>query len=256
MDVKKGRLLVAVLAVFMTANIANAQFVDVVLPGESDFDAWDNLTRTNPQVANADPAFPAFPGAELWPAPIESVLTFGTNDPIDDDPTGDAQFDKVSGNGYPAGISIYTSPFGNGGVFSLSDATPIEDIETLIFQIDIGSGSSFGEFLTGDATLTINDDTDVDLRARSISVAPPFDSGFGPVPIGTLRYQWDLRGLGPISSFDVFFETAGTSSTILALQLDQGDTFALVIPEPTSLIVLGLSSAILCCRRRGGASRI
>ncbi|MEM1211668.1 MAG: PEP-CTERM sorting domain-containing protein [Planctomycetota bacterium] len=248
---------VSVLAALLWTQSAVAVVTSVSLPGSADFDAWDNLTRTNPQVATADPIFPNFPGSALWPEPIESLLTFNTFSSSDDDPTGDALFDKVSGNGYPAGISIYTSPNGS-GVFKVFDTTPVTDIETLIFQIEIGSGSEFGVYLEDDPTLYINGDetTNIGYVASDLSVAPPFDSGFGPVPVGTLRYQWDLRGLGPISEVDVRFETAGTSSTILALQLDQSDTFALVIPEPNALLLFGLSGAVVCGRRRRAAAKI
>ncbi|MEM1108038.1 MAG: PEP-CTERM sorting domain-containing protein [Planctomycetota bacterium] len=239
----------------LTVTSASAAFVDPGLAGNTQFDGWDNLTRTNPQVASTTTPFPFpdFPGAAPWPAPIESILTGGVQDtdPTNDDPTGDAYFDKTSGNGYPAGVSIYTSPFGNGGAFQVSDDTPVTDIETIIFQIELGGGSS--GFLSGPPTLTINNgSTVVPLLAEQVidSVFDP-NGPFGPLTINTFGYQWDVRGLGPISDFDIDFDTFGsTSNTIFGLQLDQGSQFAQVIPEPASLLMIGLGSLAMFGRFR------
>ena len=119
------------LAGFLAAPLTPAAaFLSYSIPGVSDFDAWDDLSVSNPQVAAVNAAnggqgepgaFPGFSnGGELWPEPIESVLTQGTSSTTDDDPTGDAVFDKVSGNGYPAGSSIYGMPFPPAGTFRVS----------------------------------------------------------------------------------------------------------------------------------------
>ncbi|MEM7792653.1 MAG: PEP-CTERM sorting domain-containing protein [Verrucomicrobiota bacterium] len=228
------------------------------LPGTTDFDAWDNLTVTNPQVAaaNSGPGGPAggygvFPGSGPWPAPIESVLTQGTSDTGDDDLTGDATFNKLFGNGYPAGISIYASPFGPRASYEVSDDTPLAGLETVIFQLQIGSGSLPGFFLQENATLIINETTEVPFFAATFEDLGAQNTGFGPVIVGQLSYQWDLRGLGSINSFDVNFRPAGTSSTITALQLDQGDIFAAAVPEPSfAALIFGLGAIGLVARRR------
>lgn len=244
-----------VLAVSAGLAFASAAqgFISPDLTGTTDFDAWDNLSITNPQVASTTVPFPfpGFPGAAPWPDAIESVLTQGTTDTADDDPTGDAGFLKTAGNGYPASVSIYSSPFGN-GTYSVSDSTPVAGLETVVFQIEIGEGSN--GFLAGTPTLTVNGATEVPLLtggSQGVSAgANPF--GGGTINIATLGYQWDVSGVGPISSFDVEFSTAGTSTTIFQLQLDQGDTFAAVanVPEPATLGAVGLGF-LAALRRRG-----
>jgi len=228
------------------ASTSFAALTNYTLPGTSDLDGWDNLTVSNPQVV-ANGSFPGFPGSGPWPEPIESVLTRGTPTASDDDPTGDATFDKVLGNGYPAGSSIYASPFEPAGTFTVADDTPVADLEQVIFQIEVGEGSD--GFLDGDPTLTVNGSTSVALDDSGIlsSVFDP-DGDFGPLTINTLAYQWDLSSLpGPITDFNVDYTLAGTSVQIYEMQLDQGDSFsAQVVPEPSAfaaiagLIVLGL----------------
>lgn len=250
-------------AVALSATVAvsaQANFVAAGLGGTTSFDAWDELSRSTPQVANANPPFPGFPGNTPWPEAIESVLTQGTAESSDDDPTGDATFNKTSGFGYPAGGSIYSSPFGT-GTYIVEDLTPVADLATVVFQIQIGQGTGsgpgiFDPWLTGVPTLTVDTTT-----AIGISVSPSNtailsqgigDSDFGPINIGVLGVQWDVTGISdPITSFGVEFGPSGTSSTILALQLDQSDTFSVApIPEPTSLALIGLGGLAMLGRTR------
>ncbi len=229
--------LMAVLGL-LAVSTADAAFLTPSLPGTTDFDGWDDLTVSNPQVAAAIPPFVGFPGAAPWPEPIESHVAG----------SGDATFDKTAGNGYPATSSIYTSPFSNGS-FSVADSTPVAGIETVMFQIQIGAGSA--GYLDGNPTLTLNGSTLVPLADSAvISSGIINDPGFGPIDVGTLAYQWDLTGLGPVTSFDVEFTTDGTSSTIYALQLDQGSEFVAAVPEPSSLVLLGLGAVVLFVWRR------
>ena len=230
-----------------TTAIASGQFIDPNLSGDTQFDGWDTLNRSLPQIADNDAAWPTFPGATPWPEGIGSYLTFGTADRSDDDVTGDAVFNKTSGFGYPAGFSIYASPFGN-GTFEVADNTVVSNIETVVFQIEIGTGSA-PTALSGDPTLTINGTTQVALFNDFLLSSGVSDTGFGPVNVDARAYQWDLRGLGPITSFAVDFAPAGTSTTITALQLDQGNVFT-AIPAPGAALTVGAAGVIAARRRR------
>jgi len=231
-----------------------AAFLSYTLPGISDFDAWDDLSISNPQVASASPAFPGFPGSTAWSEAIDSLLTQGTPVTTDDDPTGDATFNKLSGNGYPASTSIYASPFPPAGTFTVQDTTPVANLEQVIFQIEIGNGSA--GWLAADPTLTVNGGSTTVPLFDSGTVSSVFDPAgpFGPVTVNTLAYQWDLSSIaGPISDFNVTYTVDGTRTTAYQLQLDQGDTFsAQMIPEPSSilLIVIALGAGLILKFRR------
>lgn len=218
---------------------APAAFINVTLPGNTSFDGWDDLTASNPQVAGASPAFPNIRTVtSSWPEAINSQVPG----------SADATFNKSAGGGYPASANIYTG-FNTAGSFVISDSSPLAGLETVIVQLDIGQGS--GDFLAGDPSLLINGGTPVPLLDSGVIASGP-RPGFGsPITVNTLGYQWDLRGLGPVTSFEVEFTTDATSSTIWGAQLDQGDQFsAVAIPEPTSALFLSLTGFALLRRKR------
>ncbi len=221
------RLLTTLAVLIVTAGIlpvTHANFLSVTLPGESRSDGWTGLTAAN------YPGYGSFPGAGPWPSPI------GSNTPG----SGDAEFDKTGGNGYPATNSVYT--FG-GGSFRAFDSLALPGVSTVVFQIQIGSGDG-GLAFSAAPTLSIN--------GGSLALAPDFSQlvtsyddtspGFGGVSVSFLAYQWDLASLGTVTSFDVNWTTT-SSAQIFALQLDQGSMMSQVVavPEPgTYAIAAGL----------------
>ncbi|MEM6458730.1 MAG: PEP-CTERM sorting domain-containing protein [Planctomycetota bacterium] len=271
-DIVKFIVIVAVSSLAMNMQAQDDYsfdaFIDYSLPGITQFDGWDELSRSTPQVAAAGPPFPGFPGATPWPAPIESVLTQDTFDTIaDDDLNGDGTFNKIAGNGYPAGDSIYTSPFDPSGTFIVADETLVDNAETIVFQLRIGAGDpekpdapgQFGEWLNADPILTVGT---LDNGTVNGSIVPLFDAGivsegisgseFGPINVGVLAFQWDLRDIDdPFTAFGITFNPSKTSATVLDLRVDHGDTFTIVsVPEPASLALIGLGSLALLGRCR------
>lgn len=261
-------LLVAVIS--LVAMAANAAFTDPNFSGVTDYDEWNNLTASNPQVAEADPAFPTFfTSSSPWPEPIESALVsfdaMDPNDPNDDvvivDPTGDAVYDKVSGSGYPAGQSIYNS-FGS-GTFSVSDSNVVPGLETVVFQIEMAPGvSDFGGpneaagfFETGGLPVLRYNGGTLELAADFSDDFPTGETFPNPVPppatvdVTIFRYQWNLSGLGAITEYEIEWSTIPFLTTYGA-RLDASDSFVQVVPEPATLCLAGLGGIALLTRRR------
>lgn len=229
MEKKLTRILkVSALCGFFATIATPAQAVLVInLPGSSDYEGWSGLTTAN------NPGYGSFPGAAPWPAPI---------DPNEAGSAGGADFNKVSGNGFPAGSSIY-SPFTQSVYVVGNTLSPSAfDIETLVFQIDMGPGE--GGFFNALPTLSFNGGSQG--LGADFSLATegdfPFVNPIDPQQAGTTTlhaFQWDLSGLGNISTYSVEWQVQ-PHAQIYALQADTGSSFAQVIPEPSALALGGL----------------
>lgn len=248
--------LAAVVLAGLAGSVTAAPFtVPITLPGPTQFDGFEQLNGSNQEVLvwniqNPTNTFPTFGTAgNPWPTSFSSNLPG----------SGDATFIKTDGFGYPAGFGIYASPaFFPGdlkeGTFTVTDPQPLIDAETAVFQV-VGTPGSSG-LLKNDPTLTVNG-TDV-LNPIDSQVA---DSGLtidlggfgGVTAVPSLVFQFDLRGItDPITDLVATFETAGSSTSITALQLDQGGflPLAAAVPEPGSLALLGLGGFAAIARRR------
>lgn len=152
-------------------------------------------------------------------------------------------FNKLSGGGYFASSSIYN--FGVVGTFHITDAQPLNALQTVVFQADLGS------VLGAVPVLNYNGGSQAlapDFQATSPGA---FISGFGGPPAPTTNYawQWDLSSLGA-TNYEVKFTTIA-HGTIFRLDLAAGDSFAQVIPEPSALTITALGAFIFTRRRRG-----
>lgn len=227
------------LGIGSAAVIAEGAFVDPDLSGTTSFDLWDDLTDTNPQVSTRPPC----PGG--YCAPITSRLSGSSDSGTGGGHAGTATLDRLSGDG----------DFSEDGLFSPSQSTfviteeaPVANVETIILQIEIGSGPD--GWLSGNPTLTVNGQIQIDLFASGISdsFATP-GIGFGPSTVNTFVYQWDLQNVGPIESFEIAFTTDGANTLITGVQLDQGSEFRAVdVPAPHLVSVM--CTAILVAPRR------
>lgn len=235
---KPSILLTGAAALFPAAAFAT---IVPILDGTTDSSSWSDLTFMN------YPAYPDFADQgqgdfdDLWPAPISP--TAGT--------TADIGFNKVSGGGYPASSAIYkhTVP----GTFIVTDASPLADLETVTFQLDMAPGNGF---FIATPTLNYNGGTQGLLPDFNEQGAGNFTASFGPdtFPTSLFGYQWDLTSLGTISDFEIVWTAADFSSTY-ELQLDSSDTFGgnaiSAVPEPAAgALLAGLAVVLLATRRR------
>jgi hypothetical protein len=213
--------------------------------GSSGSDAWVNVNSMNFS------GYGGFPGSSAWPAPIGSN---GIG-------SGDAELSKVAGSPTGGGpflssTSIYFGNFAQvpnalGGTLRVSDSTPLVDLKTLVFQIQIGEATGYDLYSpSGAPSLKINGGTSVVnplfsgiiKRYQNGTFTSPETGLDEPVFVNTRGYQWDVSSFGPVTSFTIDFSGV-THSQVYGLQLDQSSYFlsTAVIPEPNvgGLILAG-----------------
>ena len=223
--------------------------------GNSSFDGWVNLNSAN---------FPgyggSFPGNSPWPGPIGSNASG----------SADSELSRVSGSPTGGGPFLSSSSiyFGNfaqipnalGGTLRVADPTPLVDLKTLVFQIQIGEVLGFDFFSpSGGPSLKVNGGASavnplfsgvVD-RFQSGTFTSPATGNDEPVYVNTWGYQWDVSSFGPVTSFSIDF-SAVTHAQVYALQLDQNSSLfsVAVIPEPRAASLIFAGAALWLVRRR------
>ena len=223
--------------------------------GNSSFDGWVNLNSAN---------FPgyggSFPGNSSWPGPIGSNASG----------SADSELIRVSGSPTGGGpflssASIYFGNFAQiqnalGGTLRVVDPTPLIDLKTLVFQIQIGEVLGFDFFSpSGGPSLKVNGGASA-VNPLFSGVVDRFQNGTFPSPatgnnepvyVNTWGYQWDVSSFGPVTSFSIDF-SAVTHAQVYALQLDQNSSLfsVAVIPEPRAASLMFAGVALWLVRRR------
>lgn len=225
------------LAVFAALILPCQAAISLALPGNSENAVWSALNNIK---------YPSSAGYNTFgtnTSPFHSNPTLAALD-ADTGSTITATFEKTSGGGYFASTSIYN--FGIPGTFEVSDPSPLGGLETVIFQMDLGSP------LAGTPMLNFNGGTQTLAPDFQTTSPGQFISGFGGPPAPTTNYawQWDLSSAGA-TSYEILFTTI-EHGTIFQLDLAAGDTFTQAIPEPSTTL-LGLAALTLTTlhRRRG-----
>ncbi|WOO41384.1 hypothetical protein [Rubellicoccus peritrichatus] len=214
----KGMSLTALLVI--AATVQSHGFLNVNLSGNTQYEGWESLTTAN------NPGYGTFPGASPWPAPIASNSTGSA---------GNASYNKVSGNGYPAGSSVY-SPFTT-TTYEVTSSSVISGIQTAVFQLDMGAGE--GGILDSAPVFNYNGGSQAlaadftAVTAGNFSFTNPID----PTQTGNttnLVYEWDLSSIvDSITSYEITWQTHAHSQTY-GIQLDTGDNFTVsAVPEPS-----------------------
>jgi hypothetical protein len=212
--------------------------------GSSSSDTWVNVNSAS------FIGYGGFPGNSPWPAPIGSN---GTG-------SGDADLSRVAGSPTGGGPFLSSSSiyFGNysqvpnalGGTLRVSDSTPLANLKTLVFQIQIGEATGYD--LYSAPALKINGGSSI-VNPLFSGILKRFQSGTFPSPatgldepvyVNTRGYQWDVSSLGAVTSFAIDFSGV-THSQIYGLKLDQSSSVfsAALVPEPN---VGGLVLAAAC----------
>jgi hypothetical protein len=174
-------------------------------------EGWEELTAT---------VYPdndvVFPGTGAWPDPLESKV--GAN------PGWNAIDKTANGSGggpYPSSASIYyggtSSTINNDGgelsIVSSAGGGLLSGVKTVVFQIDIGEAWTYDLYNNVAPVLTYVSNTGsgaVTLAHQSLYKETPngtvsMPSGTESLNINSRAYQFNLDGLGTISSFAIKF---------------------------------------------------
>ncbi len=231
------RALIIIASLTGTALTAHAvsyagDFIAPAFTGSTSTDGWYDLNTTN---FGSRGSFGTTTVA--WSAPLDSNQLG----------SGDATWDKLAGtSGYltSASSNVLYSP-NSIGTFTVSDATPVAGLSNVLFQV-----SSTGNIAAPSLDINGGDQnlapvTSVLLFTGTVSTA------FGPATQYVWAYQWDLSSVGGIASFDITWNTAEPHNLTFGARLDQSDTFASAIPEPSAFAALaGLAALGLVATRR------
>ena len=244
---KYGHLLFFSLWVGFVAESGIAQIQVVNFgSGSSDSDAWVNVNSMNFS------GYGGFPGDSNWLAPIESN---GIG-------SGDAGLSRVAGGSTGGGpylmpTSIYFGdyflvPNAFGGTLRVSDSDPLDNLKTIVFQIQIGEAAGYDFYSpSGAPSLKINGGSSV-VSPQFFGIINRYERGTfttptggkEPVYVNTRGYQWDVSSLATVTSLTIDFSGV-THSQIYGLQLDQSSSVfsTALVPEPN---VGGLVLAAAC----------
>lgn len=211
-------------------------FISPALSGVTATDGWYDLNNVN---------FPGYgthgTALSAWPQAI------GSNQAG----SGDAGLNKVAGtSGYltSAASNVLYVPGTPLGVFTVSDATPVAGLSTVILQIsstgDLGASGASLDFNGGDQSLAPT--SAVLLSSGSVTTA------FGAAERYVWAYQWDLTTGGTVDNFAITFAAPAQHTMIFGARLDQASVYGgSVIPEPSAFAGLaGLGALGLVCNRR------
>ncbi|MBK1815700.1 PEP-CTERM sorting domain-containing protein [Luteolibacter yonseiensis] len=236
------------------------------LGANSTFAIWNTM---NGWHATANPnglaGTGSFPGTTMW-APQNSQP--GSNE-------SNTKLVKVSngvgGGPYAASGSVYYGGFSgtpnlNGGTLSLSNASPLDNLQTVLFQIQIGEAATYdfhnhvlpvmSYTLVGDVTLHT-------LAAAASSNYHKLDNGTIEMPTGTeplyinsYAMWFDFSEIaGDVESFSVSW-TGVQHAQLYGVSLQQDDVAAsgailpVAVPEPSAVLLGGIGFLFLLRRRK------
>ncbi|EAQ81538.1 hypothetical protein DSM3645_28192 [Blastopirellula marina DSM 3645] len=244
---KNWRLRTGLAATFVVSLFAANVFaapIDLNLVGNTQFDQWTQLNNIN------NPGISSYPGSAPWTGPI-----------VSDD--GDSSFIKVSGAAYPgtsptsgvysSGMSLTPNTIGGG--FTVTDSTPLANLATVAFQIEISEVFGYDFYNDAMPTLSYNGGSQALVAGESLLLSQVPGAVFGGDPSfnNSYLFGWDLSSItNPITSFVVSF-TGVQHSSIYSMQLDQSDVVqTAATPEPGTLAILlgALPAAAFYLRRR------
>lgn len=240
------------------------------LSGNVTYEEWDQLTTA--RINNSSPTGGPSAGAAstrpygshnntagwyiwAWDSGAGAYVNTGVPSTIASNlGSGTSTLWKSSGYGYIASSSLHQGLGGfavvPGGDFTITGSA-MEGLETVVFQIQATDRDEV--VFANLPTLTIGSTTlAADYSSLFATIEAYSTGGFGDQDMDYYAFQWDLSGL-TISEGETFAIdwTGLANSGIYAMQLNQGDTFVQVVPEPSTGLLVGMGLGLVILRRRG-----
>lgn len=263
------RLSFLVAILMCLAAHARAQIIDVNFSGggTTNYSGWSNLGVSYAGYGGA------FPGRSSWPTPIPATagstnatlnrtlavtnVNFpqpGTNTISGPYVTGNTITDTngsiiSTGSVYFGSLSGSSNVFG--GTVRVAQAGPLNGLQTIVFQIQIGEVFGYDFFEpSGFPSLTLDGSSSV-VPASFTNLVNRFENGLDPqlrtpLFINTWGYQWNLTN-GQMPSSYAITMSGVAHSQIYGLRLDETTVLqsTAVVPEPTVTHLLAITG-LLC----------
>jgi hypothetical protein len=216
----------------LISNTSHAA-IPILLPGNSESAQWAALRSSNYLGAGGSSSF--FHPTAAWPARIAG----------NGSPSSSATFFKESGGGYFASSSVYDA--GVAGTYSLVDASPLSGLQTILLQLDIGAALGVFPVLHwngGQQSLAAH--FSVTVPGSYMASGPD-----GPVASVNHAWQWDLRSIAePIDRYQIVWGSLTNQHlTQFEIHVTAGNSFAQVIPEPSTALFAVCATALFLRRR-------
>lgn len=249
--------LIAIVVTSVSLSSAGAQVIDLSLSGNTSHDRWTAIKSAGrPQGFQSLAGYGGFPGSGVWPGTISS-------NPNGGDAYITKGADGPGGGAYVASGSIYfgaytADPNMDGGTIIIKDNTPIAELKTIIFQIELAGAGGYEFFNSVDPTLTITTDTGTFTLASTFApnLIASRNAGSDPVTgsplnVNTWVYQWNIDPALMVTGFEILVNPV-QHTQIYSMQLDQSDVAyaAAVVPEPSTWCILFLSAGVVLFHAR------